>query len=240
MPVWASLSQPCVLQTALISAALPSGPEEAPARSSLAGQILVATPEMGDPHFEKTVILIAQHDAAGALGIVLNRPIGEETFAGLFDALGEKSAGVTGSVRIYAGGPVKPEVGFVVHSPEYRLPETLAIDDRLSLTSNVKVLRDIANRSGPAKALIAFGYAGWGPGQLDQEIEAAPGRLRRPIESGFRRGSRQSVGRRLEAAHAASVKARPWGRMTLRRARSAPDPSDALLHRASDATFSCL
>ncbi len=161
-----------VLQTALLNAALPAGPDKAPARSSLAGQFLVAAPSMGDPRFERTVILIVQDDTSGALGIVVNRPVGEQTLASLLDAVGEKSADVAGSVRIFSGGPVQPEVGFVVHSPDYRRPETIAINDRLSLTSSVKILRDIAKKSGPTKLLVAFGYAGWGPDQLDKEIEA--------------------------------------------------------------------
>ena len=164
-----------VLQTGLLNAALPARPEESPAgrsEASLAGQLLVATPEMGDPHFERTVILIVQHDPTGALGIVLNRPVGEKTFADLLDAVGEKSAGVAGSVRIFAGGPVQPEVGFVVHSAEYKRPETIAVNDSLSMTSSVKVLLDIAGKTGPARALVAFGYAGWGPDQLEKEIDA--------------------------------------------------------------------
>jgi putative transcriptional regulator len=164
-----------VLQTAFLSAALPTRPDEAPAGSSepsLAGQLLVATPDMGDPHFERTVILVVQHDPNGALGIVLNRPVGDKTLASLLDAVGEKGAGVAGSVRVFAGGPVQPEVGFVVHSAEYRRPETIAVNDRLSVTSSVGILRDIADKSGPAKILVAFGYAGWGPDQLEKEIEA--------------------------------------------------------------------
>src|SRR5271165_1085206 len=160
-----------VLQTALLKAALPTQSEEAPARPSLAGQFLIAAPSMGDPRFERTVILIVQHDATGALGIIVNRPVGEQTLASLLEAVGEKSADVTGSVRIFSGGPVQPEAGFVVHSAEYRRPQTIAINDRLSLTSSVKILRDIANKSGPVKILVAFGYAGWGPNQLDKEIQ---------------------------------------------------------------------
>ena len=159
-----------LLQTAF-DAALPTAPEEAPARTSLAGQVLIAAPAMGDPRFERAVILIVEDDESGALGIVLNKPIGEQTLASLLEQVGEKSAGVAGSVRVFAGGPVQPEVGFVLHSGEYRQPETLAINDRLSLTSSVKVLRDIANNNGPVKSLVAFGYAGWGPEQLDREIE---------------------------------------------------------------------
>ncbi len=160
-----------VLQTALLNAALPTGPEDAPARTSLAGQFLIAAPSMGDPRFERTVILIVQDDQTGALGIVINRPVGEQPLASLLEAVGEKDADVAGSVRVFSGGPVQPEVGFVVHSADYRLPETIAINDRLSLTSNVKILRDIAMKSGPAKILVAFGYAGWGPDQLDKEID---------------------------------------------------------------------
>jgi putative transcriptional regulator len=159
-----------VLQTAFLDAALPTGPENAPARTSLAGQFLVAAPEMGDPRFERAVILIVEDNDSGALGIVVNRPVGEQPLASLLDAVGEKSAGVTGSVRIFSGGPVEPEVGFVVHSADYHRPQTVAINDRLSLTSSVTILRDIAEKSGPAKILVAFGYAGWGPEQLDKEI----------------------------------------------------------------------
>ena len=159
-----------VLQTALLKAALPN-PDEAPARPSLAGQLLVAAPWMGDPRFERTVILIVKHDPGGAIGIVINRPIGEQPLASIFKALGQKEADVAGSVRVFSGGPVQPEVGFVVHSPDYRRPETLAITDRLSMTSSVAILQDIGDKRGPAKVLVAFGYAGWGPGQLEHEIE---------------------------------------------------------------------
>lgn len=160
-----------VVQTGLLGAALPARPDEAAARPSLAGEFLVAAPAMGDPRFERTVILIVQHDREGALGIVVNKPAGEQKLESLLEAAGEKHAGVAGSVRVFSGGPVQPEVGFVVHSAEYRKRETIAVTDRLSLTSSVEILRDIAGKSGPAKILVAFGYAGWGPDQLENEIE---------------------------------------------------------------------
>jgi putative transcriptional regulator len=161
-----------VLQTALLSAALP-GPDEAPeaARPSLTGQLLVASPWIGDPHFERTVILIVEDGPDGAVGIVINQPIGEQPLADVFKALGQKEGDVTGSVRVFAGGPVQPEAGFVVHSADYHRPETIALTDRVSVTSNVAVLQDIGDKKGPAKFLVAFGYAGWGPDQLDHEIE---------------------------------------------------------------------
>ena len=158
------------LQTTLLRAALP-GSDEAPARPSLAGQLLVAAPSMGDPSFKRTVILIVQHGPGGAFGIVINKPIGEQPLASVFKALGQKEGNVTGSVRIFSGGPVLPQLGFVVHSADYRRPETIALTDRLSVTSSVAILRDIGGKRGPAKILVAFGYAGWAPDQLEHEIE---------------------------------------------------------------------
>jgi putative transcriptional regulator len=160
-----------VLQTALLCAALPANPDEAPARPSLAGQLLVAAPSMGDPHFERTVILIVKHDPAGAIGIVINKPIGETSIASVLEAVGQRGGDVTGDVRVFSGGPVQREVGFVVHSTDYHRPETVAVNDRLSMTSSLDILRDIGAKKGPTKILVAFGYAGWGPGQLEDEID---------------------------------------------------------------------
>ena len=158
------------LQTAVLRADL-SELDKAPTRPSLAGQLLVAAPRMGDPHFQRTVILVVEDGPGGAVGIVINEPIGEQPLGSLLKALGQKDSDVTGSVRVFSGGPVQPEVGFVVHSPDYRRPETVAITDRLSLTSSIAILQDIGEKRGPAKVLVAFGYAGWGPDQLEHEIE---------------------------------------------------------------------
>jgi putative transcriptional regulator len=157
------------LPAALLNAALPT-PEEAPKHPSLAGQLLVASPEMGDPRFYHAVILVVRHDRNGALGIIINRPVGDRSLVRLLEALGEKDSGVVGSVRIFAGGPVQPEIGFVLHSTDYHRPETLDIDSRVAMTSSPQVLRDIGNRQGPSKSLIAFGYAGWRSGQLEGEL----------------------------------------------------------------------
>jgi putative transcriptional regulator len=160
-----------LLQTALLNAALPTASDEAPGPPSLVGQLLVAAPAMGDPHFEDAVILIVQHDRGGALGVVINKPIGDASIASILKALGEKGEGVSGDVHIYSGGPVQPEVGLVVHSADYHRPETIAVTDRLSVTSSADILRDIGANKGPAKILVAFGYAGWAPNQLEREIE---------------------------------------------------------------------
>jgi putative transcriptional regulator len=159
----------CVVPATLVDAAL-EAPREVPAPTSLAGQLLIASPSMGDPRFTQTVVLMARHDKTGAFGIVINRPVGERPLASLLEALGEKDAGVEGTVRIFAGGPVQRDLGFVVHSADYRASGTIDVDGRVAVTANRDVLRDIARKQGPKKSLIAFGYAGWGPGQLEGEM----------------------------------------------------------------------
>jgi putative transcriptional regulator len=136
-------------------------------RTSLAGQVLIATPAMRDTRFDHAVILILRHDQDGAFGIVINRPLGERPMA---DLLGAKDTTATDKVQVFIGGPVQPNMGFVVHSTDYRRAETLDVDGRVAMTSSREVLRDIADKRGPAKALIAFGYAGWAPGQLESEL----------------------------------------------------------------------
>jgi putative transcriptional regulator len=140
---------------------------EATPRASLAGQFLIATPAMRDTGFDRAVILMLRHDQDGAFGIVINRPLGQRPMA---DLLGAKDTAAAGNVQVFIGGPVQPNIGFVVHSTDYRRAETLDVDGRVAMTSSREVLRDIADKRGPAKALIAFGYAGWAPGQLESEL----------------------------------------------------------------------
>jgi putative transcriptional regulator len=141
-----------------------------PAATSLQGQLLIAAPSLGDPRFAHTVILMVRHDQEGALGIVINRPLGERSIASLLEGTGEDVSGIEGSLRIFFGGPVQPELGFVVHSAEYRREETLAVDGRVAMTASRQILRDIGSHRGPEKSLFALGYAGWGPGQLEGEL----------------------------------------------------------------------
>jgi putative transcriptional regulator len=145
-------------------------PEDMQPGTSLAGQLLVAEPEMGDPRFTRTVILMVQHDQKGALGIVINRPVEEVAVAKLLNALGIDSKGSEGQVRLFAGGPVQPEAGFIIHTPEYHRAGTIDIDGRVAMTADPQVLRDIGLHRGPKQSLVAFGYAGWGPGQLENEV----------------------------------------------------------------------
>lgn len=142
----------------------------APQSASLAGQLLIAAPKMPDPRFRKTVILIVRHDKQGALGVTINRPLGEVPLARLLESLGDKESTAQGSVRISWGGPVQPEMGFTVHTADYARSGTIAVNSRLAVTQSLEILRDIGEGRGPMKALIAFGYAGWAPGQLEGEL----------------------------------------------------------------------
>jgi putative transcriptional regulator len=154
------------LAAGLVGAAAPDPSDT----SSLAGQLLIAAPTIGDPRFAHTVILMVRHDKEGAFGIVINRPVGERSIAALLEATGDNDPEVSGSVRVFAGGPVQPELGFVVHSAEYRRAETLDVDGRVAITASRQILRDIGHNQGPQKSLFALGYAGWGPGQLEGEL----------------------------------------------------------------------
>ena len=159
-----------LLSAMVLHAALPAKPD-ASGRTSLTGQLLIATQVLQDSRFERTVILMAQHTRDGALGVVINRPLDERKVAKLLDDLGADATGIGDvGVRIFLGGPVSPALGLVLHSAEYHLANTVDIDGRVALTADPDVLRDIGQGRGPRKSLIAFGYAGWAPSQLDDEI----------------------------------------------------------------------
>ena len=158
-----------LLPATLLHAAL-QNPAEQPGVASLAGQVLVAAPEMRDPRFYHSIILMVRHNASGAFGIVINRPLGERPLASLLEALGEKDDSITGSLRIFSGGPVQPELAFVLHSAEYHRAETIDIDGHVAMTSSREIMHDIVTKHGPEKSLVAFGYAGWAPNQLENEL----------------------------------------------------------------------
>ena len=153
---------------AMLHAALPTVPDIS-GRTSLAGQLLIASPSLREP-FDHAVILVTQHDRNGALGIIINHPVTRRPIASVLAALGVESADVGDSVMIFLGGPVSPAVAFALHSVDYRRPHTMDIDGRVALSDAAEVLRDIGRGQGPKQSLIAFGYAGWGPQQLDDEI----------------------------------------------------------------------
>ena len=162
-----------VMAALLAAAAMLHAASPAPAQTSpsVAGQLLVASPSIGDPRFARTVIMMARHDQNGAFGIVINRLFGESSLERLMQMLGEKDTVADGSIRLYAGGPVQPETGFVVHGADYRASGTMTINDRLAITATREILLAIAKGKGPQQSLVAFGYAGWGAGQLDGEFK---------------------------------------------------------------------
>jgi putative transcriptional regulator len=138
----------------------------------LAGQLLVAMPQMLDPRFQRTVIYMCAHSAEGAMGLVINKPMESLSFPDLLQQLEIEPQGASGSMPIYFGGPVETGRGFVLHSADYVEDATLVIGANVALTANIDIVRAIAAGRGPSRKLLALGYAGWGPGQLDQEIQA--------------------------------------------------------------------
>ena len=159
-----------LVPVALSWAAPAAPPERDDAPNSLRGQLLIASPAIGDPRFYHAVILMVRHDKGGAFGIMINRPVEERSLTSLLAAIGKPDDTVEGKVQVYAGGPVELGAGFIVHTADYHHADTIEIDGRLAVTSNPEILRDIGHHKGPAKSLFAIGYAGWGPGQLESEM----------------------------------------------------------------------
>ena len=138
--------------------------------SIMTGQLLVATQQMRDPRFVETVIYIVEHDGNGAFGLIVNQPHAEGPISALLDKFDLKHNDVLGDIILHYGGPVDSGMAFILHSPEYIIEGTLVIDELVALTSKPKVLRDIGIGKGPRRSLLAFGYSGWGPGQLEGEV----------------------------------------------------------------------
>jgi putative transcriptional regulator len=140
------------------------------------GELLIASAAMQDPRFHHSVVLLLRHDSKGAFGIIINHPLGERPLAALLadtggkDATDDNDSATLGTIRVFLGGPVELQRGFVIHSADYHRPETLSFGDGLAMTATKEVLHDIGHHQGPAKSLFALGYAGWGAGQLETEI----------------------------------------------------------------------
>jgi putative transcriptional regulator len=140
--------------------------------SYLVGQLLVAMPGMPDTRFAKTVIYMCAHNAEGAMGLVVNRSLDALSFPDLLDQLDIDTSAMTEHVDVHFGGPVETGRGFVLHSPDYLQEGTMVVADGIALTATVEILKAIGAGKGPRRHLLALGYAGWGPGQLDSEIKA--------------------------------------------------------------------
>jgi len=140
---------------------------------NLANHFLIAMPSMNDPIFGGTVVYICEHNEKGVLGVVINKPT-DMTMDVLFDRIDLKVAeGLRSSVvnePIMFGGPVQDDRGFVLHSPGGRYSSSLSVTDDVAFTTSIDVLEAVANGSGPRRMLVSIGYAGWSPGQLEEEI----------------------------------------------------------------------
>jgi putative transcriptional regulator len=137
----------------------------------LTGQLLIAMPAMEDPRFAHSVIYLCAHTPEGAMGLVLNRPLQRPKFDDLLRQLEVAPVPPARRIRLCAGGPMDNARGFVLHTTDWTGEGSLRVNDAVALTASLDVLKEIAEGRGPREGLLALGYAGWGPGQLDAEIQ---------------------------------------------------------------------
>nr|WP_281414345.1 YqgE/AlgH family protein [Thalassovita aquimarina] len=138
---------------------------------NLTGQLLIAMPGMGDPRFDHSVVLVCAHSDEGAMGLIVNKPTEEVGLKDMLEQLAIDTGPQTPEIGVHFGGPVETGRGFVLHSLDYISSlNTLRVDPDLGLTATLDVLEELAKGKGPQKVLLALGYAGWGPGQLESEI----------------------------------------------------------------------
>ena len=137
----------------------------------LASQLLVSMPGMADPRFENAVIYMCHHADDGAMGLIINRSIKDIAFSDVLSQLDIDTGQNCDHIRVHRGGPVETSRGFVLHTADYRREGTLIVNDGIALSATTEILRAIAAGDGPLQSLTALGYAGWGKGQLDEEIK---------------------------------------------------------------------
>ena len=154
---WSAVAPPSALRAAEVD--------------SLHGKLLVATHQIGDPRFAKSVIYMLEHDQTGAIGLFVNRPVDRWSFKRLLAEMGQDGIAIEGELEVFYGGPVDPQRGFVLHSLDYTDDRTRRISEFSSVTTSPTIIRAIAEGRGPRKFLFVLGYAGWGAGQLENEIK---------------------------------------------------------------------
>jgi putative transcriptional regulator len=138
----------------------------------LAGSLLVSMPHISDARFHKSLVFLCGHDENGAMGLVVNRVLEDITLKDLFQQMDIESSPVCEKYPIHFGGPVEGGKGFVLHTADYRHPTTLVINEQYGVTATLDILSAIAEEKGPKSSILALGYAGWGPGQLDAELQS--------------------------------------------------------------------
>jgi putative transcriptional regulator len=169
---------PCAEPVAASPVAASKSQGKAAKRGFLDGQMLIAMPSMGDERFARSVIYVCAHSSEGAMGIVVNQPAAHISFSDLLVQLEVIPAAdliqlprKAGGVKVLKGGPVDTQRGFVLHSADFFIENsTMPIDSGVCLTATLDILKAIARGNGPASAVLALGYAGWAPGQLENEI----------------------------------------------------------------------
>jgi putative transcriptional regulator len=140
--------------------------------ASLNNHFLIAMPALSDPNFHHTATLICEHNEEGALGIIINRPLGINLGDILEHMDISASSEAIATLPVFMGGPVQGDRGFVLHEPLGNWDATLKVTENTGVTSSRDILEAIAHGTGPDKSFITLGYAGWGPGQLEEEIAA--------------------------------------------------------------------
>ena len=138
----------------------------------LTGQLLIAMPDLGDQRFQGSVVFLCAHSPDGAMGLIVNKPMHDVRFRDMLDQLGIARAAATPDVPVCYGGPVQMWRGFILHSAAYAgsRKDRLEVDDRYAMSATLDILTEIARGTGPVHNILALGYAGWGPGQLEEEI----------------------------------------------------------------------
>ena len=137
---------------------------------ALKGQLLVAGDDLVDPNFEHAVVLVVAADETGTMGLVVNRPYGKVPVSALLAKLGLGATTASGTMELYAGGPMQPAITMVVHSAEFGMAGTQRLGQGIAVTSNPAILKAIAEGRGPTRSIATLGYAGWAPGQLEREL----------------------------------------------------------------------
>ena len=139
--------------------------------NSLKGKLLLSMPALGDPRFYHAVIFICAHDETGAMGIIINHPLPGMKMGDLFSELKFNVANNRiATLPVLSGGPVETARGFLLHTADFSLPGTIPVDEKFSVSSTTDALEAVAKGEGPKEMLFAVGYAGWGAGQLDDEL----------------------------------------------------------------------
>ena len=152
-------------------AAAPPQSSAAQQPDQFTGRLLVASPKMEDSTFAQSVVFMVAHDDSGSIGLIINEPVKDISFDELFDLMRQSRRDLAGRLTVRFGGPVEPRMGFVLHSKDYMLAQHELAAGDVAVTTDAEMLTAIAEGHGPAKYIVTLGYAGWGPGQLEREMQ---------------------------------------------------------------------